>query len=264
MNTRILIKPLYLQTAHSNIFAIHYQPDIKQPLAHILLLPPLCDEMNKSRPMIAKQARQFCANGYSVIIFDLFGTGDSSGEFYEASIDHWLDDIKAIIGWLNKQSEAGLILWCMRFGASLLSPILNILQIRPHRMLLWQPQFNGVEIIQEVLNLRVLRSLFSKQRESIDELREKLNKDGQLEISGYMFSNTLISQIEDLSMDETMLSDHSQTDIIMLNSKLSNEKSSDTLSNPHIHYIGGKPFWNSQEIETNPVLLDVSSDLLRP
>jgi alpha/beta superfamily hydrolase len=43
----------------------------------------LAEELNKSRHVAAAQARAFAAAGYSVLQIDLYGCGDSSGDFGE-------------------------------------------------------------------------------------------------------------------------------------------------------------------------------------
>ncbi|MDZ7782423.1 MAG: hypothetical protein U5K56_05590 [Halioglobus sp.] len=49
------------------------------PKAHIVYLPPFGEEMNRCRAAVAEQARQFAAMGYSCILIDFYGTGDSEG-----------------------------------------------------------------------------------------------------------------------------------------------------------------------------------------
>ncbi len=49
--------------------------------------------MNKSRRMAALQARAFAAMGFGVLQIDLFGCGDSSGDFSDARWDIWKQDL---------------------------------------------------------------------------------------------------------------------------------------------------------------------------
>jgi pimeloyl-ACP methyl ester carboxylesterase len=42
---------------------------------------PFAEEMNKSRRMAALQSRALAAQGYAVLQIDLFGCGDSGGDF---------------------------------------------------------------------------------------------------------------------------------------------------------------------------------------
>ena len=54
--------------------------------------------MNKSRRMAALQARAFAEMGFGVLQIDLFGCGDSSGDFSDARWDIWKQDLIACQG----------------------------------------------------------------------------------------------------------------------------------------------------------------------
>jgi hypothetical protein len=47
-------------------------------------VPPFAEEMNKSRRMIAEVGRRLEGSGVGMLLVDLFGTGDSEGEFAQA------------------------------------------------------------------------------------------------------------------------------------------------------------------------------------
>ena len=50
--------------------------------------------MNKARRQAAIQARALASDGFSVLVPDLFGTGDSDGELRDARWETWLDDLE--------------------------------------------------------------------------------------------------------------------------------------------------------------------------
>ncbi len=58
----------------------------------VLFLPPLGDEMNHTRPLMATAARALAAAGWRVQCTDPYGTGDSEGEFGGASLTAWAED----------------------------------------------------------------------------------------------------------------------------------------------------------------------------
>src|SRR5436190_21776504 len=85
----------------------------------MLYLHPFAEEMNKSRRMAAMQARALAAAGWTVLQLDLFGCGDSEGEFGSASWTQWLDDAAAAIEWLDADTGSTPALWGVRTGCLL-------------------------------------------------------------------------------------------------------------------------------------------------
>src|SRR5436190_24333737 len=66
----------------------------------ILYVHPFAEEMNKSRRMAAQQIRAFTQCGYAVLQIDLYGCGDSSGDFGDARWDIWKSDLALAVTWL--------------------------------------------------------------------------------------------------------------------------------------------------------------------
>ncbi len=59
------------------------------------MLPPFAEEMNKCRRMMALTAYALQAAGLDVLFVDLFGTGDSGGDFADGSLEVWRSDLHA-------------------------------------------------------------------------------------------------------------------------------------------------------------------------
>src|SRR5262245_21600498 len=59
----------------------------------VLLLPPFAEELNKTRRMCARFARRLAGHGWRVVRVDLYGCGDSAGEFRDATWSQWISDL---------------------------------------------------------------------------------------------------------------------------------------------------------------------------
>src|SRR5258705_9769402 len=78
----ISVETFFLPLDNAKRFCISTIPSNGvEPRGSVLYLPPFAEEMNKSRRMAALQARAFARIGWNVLQMDLFGCGDSSGEF---------------------------------------------------------------------------------------------------------------------------------------------------------------------------------------
>jgi alpha-beta hydrolase superfamily lysophospholipase len=56
----------------------------------VVYVPPFAEEMNKARRMATVQAHAFAEAGFSVVIPDLAGCGDSSGDLVEVTWEDWV------------------------------------------------------------------------------------------------------------------------------------------------------------------------------
>ena len=85
--------PLFIDGTAGRLFAIYLAPAPEAPRrGAVLYLPPFAEEMNRSRRMVLLQARRMVELGYQVLIVDLYGTGDSEGDFADARWAIWRAD----------------------------------------------------------------------------------------------------------------------------------------------------------------------------
>src|SRR6476620_8431972 len=113
-------EPFFLQTDRGRRFCLYHAPRAeKECRGAFIYVHPFGEEMNKSRRMAAMQARAFAAMGFGVLQIDLFGCGDSSGEFREARWNIWKQDLAVARSWLGNRVAAPVSLWGLRLGALL-------------------------------------------------------------------------------------------------------------------------------------------------
>ena len=88
----------FIQGVAGKLFCIRSIPAPAKAKNHsILLVPPFAEEMNCCRRFFAMVRRSLCHKGFTVVQPDLYGTGDSEGEFSEATWSIWLDDLSQLI-----------------------------------------------------------------------------------------------------------------------------------------------------------------------
>jgi len=179
--------------------SVYYQPH-STPKAHIVYIPPLGEEMNRCRALVATQARQFADAGYSCTVIDLFGTGDSEGELHQASLKQWYDNIELIIRSLLQQQDKPVHLWGLRLGGLLALDFCAHSPVRVENIVLWQPVSSSKRFVTQLLRQRVA-SLVSRGlvAETTKEMRLRLKAGENIEISGYIFGEKLLADIEAIS-----------------------------------------------------------------
>ncbi len=188
-------EPLFLQGPRGRLFAIYHPPHSKDVDRCFLYVPPLAEEMNRCRQMASLQARRFAELGYGTLLLDLYGTGDSEGEYRDGTWDGWKADLRVGVEWLRSRGYRQIALWGVRHGALLALDLARDLA-PPHRLLLWQPTLNGRVALTEILRIEMAGSLTEESNLNTKALRERLAAGDVVELSGYEISGALAMALE--------------------------------------------------------------------
>ena len=190
-------EPLFLTGAAGQLFALYFPPQGGERGGWgVAYVPAFAEEMNQSRRMATLQARKLAAAGVGVLLLDLYGTGDSAGEFSEARWDIWLADVGVALDFLEARGLRPA-LWGLRLGGLLAVQAAAKQPDRVRRIVLWQPVSNGQTFLTQFLRLRVAAAMSEAEpKETTSGLRAKLIEEGSLEVAGYELSSELALAIE--------------------------------------------------------------------
>lgn len=174
-----------------------YSPSASgSPRGLVLQIAAFAEEMNKSRRMVALQSRKLAAAGFMVLQLDLFGCGDSSGDFGDASWEAWLADVKLACQWLQDHSSAPLWLWGHRTGCLLTNEVARQLD-QPVNQLFWQPVISGKQFLQQFLRLKLASEMMGNEgKGAMERLRRDLQEGVAVEIAGYRLSPSMARALE--------------------------------------------------------------------
>lgn len=257
--------------AARTLFALHDVPPAGVTVRGALLyLPPFTEEMNKSRRMAALQARAAAAAGWHVLRIDLTGTGDSSGDFADARWAAWREDIDVARAWLAQASGHEPWLWGLRLGALLAA---QAAAERPAPgLLLWQPATSGRNALQPFLRLKAGAAWIgtgaaaggdAPPKAAEPSPLQQLQAGQTVEIAGYTLAPALA-----LPMAEAVFTPPpAPTRVIAFEVS---PREGATLSpaleralaplgdRARAAVLPGPSFWQAQEIETAPALIDAT------
>ena len=177
---------------------IHRPASAAHSVGAILFVPAFGEEMNKSRRMAALQSRAFADAGWTVLQLDLYGCGDSAGDFADATWERWLRDVEAAIDWLRADTGREPVLWGLRAGCLLLADSIGRTQSAAD-LILWHPSLSGKQLLQQFLRLKLVNQLLGDSggaRSAPQALRDQLARGEAIEIAGYALSPGLARGME--------------------------------------------------------------------
>lgn len=169
-------------------FALLHRP-VGPARGIVVFAHPFAEELNKSRRMVALQARALAGQGLWVLCPDLHGCGDSPADLVDADWDGWITQLAACAAWLRGAAggdAAGpLWWWGLRHGALLAAAAAR--QAEPAGgFLFWQPPAQGKPLLQQFLRLRVAAQMVSgDHRGVLAELKAGLQAGQAQQIAGY-------------------------------------------------------------------------------
>lgn len=270
------MQPLFIESSTGKLFAIYWSPAAGTPINKAIIhIPAFAEEMNKSRRMVALQARAFSNQGYAVLVFDLFGTGESIGDFGDATWQIWLQNIDTAIDWLKQQGAQSVDVWGLRMGALLAMDFVNYSKHRIERLIAWQPVLNGDVFITQFLRLRVAAAMMNNNapREKTSDLKRQILEGQVIEVAGYLLNSDLVKPLIALRADR--LNWHAEVNEVAIFEIVPSEDSpvltghtqllamlQEQNINTSLTKVVGDAFWASQEITEVPNLTKASSEKL--
>ena len=265
----------FLKTESGNLFCLYHAPHPnKESCGAFIYVHPFCEEMNKSRRMVALQARSFAAMGFGVLQVDLFGCGDSSGEFGDARWEIWKQNLSAARNWLENRVSTPISLWGLRLGALLALDFARSSVNEIDKIILWQPVINGELFLTQFLRLRLANEILTEELEKtvgIQDMRNSLSTEGQLEVAGYKLSSDLAAVIDGMRAVKLTVSkvpvhwfeavSESGRGMPPAGAKVVRAWEQEGI-NLHVHLVPCVPFWATREISECPELLSATARIL--
>jgi uncharacterized protein len=192
------VEPFFLSIEGQSRFCLLHRPTPPLGRAGVVFVHPFAEEMNRCRRMAALQARAFARTGRAVLQMDLLGCGDSAGDFGEATWLRWIEDIKAAITWMDRETGTRPMLWSVRGGALLAGAVAQAMQPAPD-MVLWQPSLSGRQVLQQFLRLQVANRMLATaegERAGTQQLRQRLLEGHSIDVAGYELAPDLALALE--------------------------------------------------------------------
>ena len=239
----------------------------------VLVVPPFAEEMNKCRRMIAEVGRRLESSGVGMLLVDLFGTGDSEGEFAQADWQRWKADLTTAMQWATAEGAAIRGMLAIRLGCILGSETLAGIGHRVQRTVLWQPVTSCRRFLEQFLRLRVAASMMGgDSKETVAALRSRLKSGELLEVAGYEISGTLADQLDAAELQRFigahlgavhwMEAVRSADAELPVPSGKAIEAARAAGIETTSHPIAGEPFWSSTEIVCLDAMVARTADVL--
>lgn len=141
----------YFGVGRQLLGAFHHPQRLRPRSTAVLLCNPFGEEASRAHRVFRVLATQLERAGFATLRFDYSGTGDSSGELADATIDAWVGDIGVAAERLRSTSGATrLAVIGLRFGATLAMLAGARGELKVRHLLMWDPVVDGAAYLREL------------------------------------------------------------------------------------------------------------------
>lgn len=263
-----------LEGSRGGLCALYFEPcaDVT-PLGDMLVVPAFAEEMNRCRAMVALQARVLAELGVGTLMLDPYGTGDSAGEFVDATWAQWRDDLRCGAAWLDTRGRGCRALLALRLGAVMAAELARDCP-GVRNLLLWQPVLSGKTFYTQFLRIRIATELNLPNRvKSTNELREMSVAGQAVEVSGYEIGPPLAAELDAVAFDAADWAARVEIDWFEVQSDAdtslapASQKAIEGLQSAgatvQARTVAGPAFWHVHERELAPELIAATASRVR-
>ncbi len=158
--------------------------------------------------MVTEVALGLAGRGVATLVPDLYGTGDSEGDFADADWATWRNNLGGAVQWSAAQGHTVSGLLAIRLGAALAVGA-QAAGLLPNvtRTVLWHPVFDGARALGQFLRLRTAANMISGSRESATDLKARLAQGETIEVAGYGLGGRLAADLESVATPSMLAAD---------------------------------------------------------
>jgi exosortase A-associated hydrolase 2 len=258
----------FLRGSAGQILVVSHEPE-ETTNRTIVVVPAFAEEMNKSRRLVWSAGAALAKRGIRTVTPDLYGTGDSDGDFAFARWDIWLEDLSRTVEWASSQGTERFSVLLVRMGAALFADAEKALGVTFDRAVAWQPIRNGADVVRQWLRMKSMSiRMAGGQAESAEALLARLLGGTEpMELGGYPLSPGLAASLRQAAFAERDITSVERGLVIELGAAFpalpdASETASDTPTAWQRMRIGTERFWMEVEPSPNPELVTATVEFL--
>jgi exosortase A-associated hydrolase 2 len=204
---------LFFSSGDARLYGFYEPPRSAPRTTGVLFVHGAFEERQDAHLVMRDAAERLATKGFPALRFDLYGHGDSDGEFEDATFDTWVANTQdaarelARLSGCNRIALVGLRLGGLVAAAAAASgselPVGDSEKIVLERLVLWQPVVDGNAYVMDVLRAFLAAEMMVHRRASTtrDALVSRLREGQQVNVYGYHLSPSLFDSLARVRLD---------------------------------------------------------------
>ncbi len=172
------------------------------PAWGLLFCDPFAEEKKCAHRVLVEAARVFCAANITCLRFDYRGTGDSPGDFADATLELWLEDILAAARYMRQALQVQTLgLLGLRLGGALACQAAFAEIDLVDFLVLWEPVIEGKQYLQQNFRRSLIKAMLTDEKQFNPERVRALHYEMEIfDFDGYPVTAEMRRQIEAIDL----------------------------------------------------------------
>lgn len=200
--------PVFFWNDGKRLYGFLHEPQQAVRPEGFVFCSPFAEEKLWSHRILVSFARVLAQRGYTVLRFDGRGSGDSEGDFQDATLETMISDTRSAITTLQEKIEklSEVVLLGLRLGASVAALAAKEMEA-VKSLVLWDPVVDGHAYAKSLLriNLATQAAVYGKIIENSDQIISRLYAGETANIDGYEMSLAQYQEISRLDLGDPSL-----------------------------------------------------------
>lgn len=175
--------------AHRLFAVLHpVEASVRRPIG-VVLVHPFMEERQDAHPFLRSISVALADKGFASIRPDLHGCGDSAGDWSDAEVGGWIDDLVHAAARLRDEAQVGeVVLLGLRYGAALAAAAAARAEARG--LCLIAPVLRGREYVMDVLRAYIAGEMVLNKKAGVSRevLMQRLDEGRSVNLFGYDFT----------------------------------------------------------------------------
>jgi pimeloyl-ACP methyl ester carboxylesterase len=186
------MQPFFFGSSQEQLFGVYHAPEGRAIRnAAVVLCHPLGHEYLRAHRAFRNLAVALAGQGFHVLRFDYFGSGDSGGDPQQTTVERCLSDLTCAIQELKDISGASKVsLIGLRFGATF-AALAASKRNDVERLLLWDPVLDGKAYVDDLQTL---------QGEWLQDRLGTSKAARESELIGFALTGTIRTELESIAL----------------------------------------------------------------
>jgi exosortase A-associated hydrolase 2 len=187
----------YFGQSSRRLFGVLERP-ARNVRAGLVFCPPCGEEKISTYARLARWSKELAKDGFAVLRFHFFGTGESDGTFADFTLEGALQDTATAVGCLRERTGVKAVgIFGLRFGGFVAAHAAR--EVGADFLVLWSPITDLRQYFRDLLRMRLTAELVHLQSDRVKVTTKSMVADfeaGQtVDILGYEFSPALYRQM---------------------------------------------------------------------
>ena len=261
----------YLTVEDGFLYTSIHVPNGSSSSTGLLMVPPITEERKCAYRLCFELAEQCCSElGMTVLRFDPRGTGESSGDHRDMSMDSWLVDCQVAAKALREQCKGPITALGARFGGNVALRACADLDLAG--LVLLEPLMKGEDVLRDMVRRKQIKEMMGGGKATTDEagMEAAWENGDAVDVDGFEIGPDLHASLEDLDLLEDLA--NRNADIPALLCHVGGAKTltgkwataGDGLTDPSKAVcVRQRPFWGQLEYQESLELKQTVMDFLK-